>query len=165
VALIWGQAPSQPLTGGAPEPWLAAHIAISVLTYALLTISATAAVAVLLRERALKRRVTGSFSRHLPSVADGEHLELRLLAAAELALLLGMVTGMANQYLATGALLQLDHKTLLVLAAFVVIGLLLIGRQATGMRGRRAARFVLVGYLLVTLGYPGVKFVTDVLMS
>ncbi len=165
LALIWGQAPSQPLSGGAPEPWLVAHIGISVLTYGLLTLSATAAVAVFLRERALKRRVSGGFSRHLPSVADGEQLEMRLLAAAEMVLLFGMVTGMANEYLATGSLLRLDHKTLLVVAAFVVIGLLLIGYQATGVRGRRAARVVLVGYLLVTLGYPGVKFVTDVLMS
>jgi len=165
VALFWGQAPSQPLSGGAPSPWLAVHIGVSVLTYALLTLSATAAVAVFLRERALKRKVAGGFSRHLPSVADGEHLELRLLAAAELVLLLGVVTGMANEYLSSGTVLRLDHKTLLVVAAFVVIGVLLIAHQATGVRGRRAARVVLVGYMLVTLAYPGVKFVTDVLMS
>ena len=33
------------------------------------------------------------------------------------------------------------------------------------MGGRRAARYVLVAYLLLTLGYPGVKFVTDVLLA
>jgi ABC-type uncharacterized transport system permease subunit len=35
----------------------------------------------------------------------------------------------------------------------------------SGLRGRRAARVVLVAYLLLTLAYPGVKFVTDVLLS
>ena len=30
---------------------------------------------------------------------------------------------------------------------------------------RRAARVVLIGYLLLTLAYPGVKFVTDVLIG
>lgn len=165
LALVWGQAPAQPLSGRTPEPWLVLHIAVSVLTYGLLTISATAAVAVALRERALKRRETGGFSRLLPSVADGEQLELRLLAAAELVLLLGVVTGMANEYFSTGSLLRLDHKTLLVFAAFAVIGLLLVAHQATGVRGRQAARVVLFGYLLVTLGYPGVKFVTDILMA
>ena len=34
-----------------------------------------------------------------------------------------------------------------------------------GLRGRVAARGVLIGYLLLTLGYPGVKFVTDVVMA
>jgi ABC-type uncharacterized transport system permease subunit len=34
-----------------------------------------------------------------------------------------------------------------------------------GIRGRRAARIVLLAYLLITLAYPGVKFVTDVVLS
>jgi len=33
------------------------------------------------------------------------------------------------------------------------------------VRGRQAARGILLAYLLLTLAYPGVKFVTDVLMS
>jgi ABC-type uncharacterized transport system permease subunit len=42
---------------------------------------------------------------------------------------------------------------------------LLVAHYRSGMRGRRAARVVLLAYLLLTLGYPGVKFVTDVLMA
>ncbi len=38
-------------------------------------------------------------------------------------------------------------------------------RWQTGIRGRRAARWALLAYLLLTLAYPGVKFVTDVLMA
>jgi ABC-type uncharacterized transport system permease subunit len=53
----------------------------------------------------------------------------------------------------------------LTLAAFVVIAVLLLAQRWAGMRGRRAARLVLLGYLLLTLGYPGVKFVTDVLIA
>jgi len=33
------------------------------------------------------------------------------------------------------------------------------------MRGRKAARIVLLAYLLLTLGYLGVKVVTDVLLA
>jgi ABC-type uncharacterized transport system permease subunit len=33
------------------------------------------------------------------------------------------------------------------------------------VRGRQAARFVLLAYLLVTLAYPGVKFVRDVILA
>jgi ABC-type uncharacterized transport system permease subunit len=53
----------------------------------------------------------------------------------------------------------------LSVATFVVIGGLLIAHAATGVRGRRAARLVLLAFLLLTLGYPGVKFVTDILIS
>ena len=35
----------------------------------------------------------------------------------------------------------------------------------TGIRGRAATRFVLLAYLFLTLAYPGVKFVRDVLLS
>ena len=72
---------------------------------------------------------------------------------------------MATQYSETGPLLLLQHKTLLSLLAFGLIGLLLIGHRVCGVRGRMAARVVLVSYLLLTLAYPGVKFVTQVLLS
>jgi ABC-type uncharacterized transport system permease subunit len=58
-----------------------------------------------------------------------------------------------------------DHKVLFTLVAFFVIGALLVAHYRFGIRGRRAARVVLVAYLLMTLGYPGVKFVTDVLVA
>jgi ABC-type uncharacterized transport system permease subunit len=53
----------------------------------------------------------------------------------------------------------------LTIAAFVVIGGLLVCHYGSGVRGKMAARIVLLAYLLLTLGYPGVKFVTDVLMA
>jgi ABC-type uncharacterized transport system permease subunit len=101
----------------------------------------------------------------LPAVADGERLFTGLLAAAEVVLGVGVLSGMATQYLMSGRLLVLDHKTLFSLLAFVVIGLLLWLNWSTGLRGRRATRFVLAAYLLLTLAYPGVKFVKDVLLS
>ena len=72
---------------------------------------------------------------------------------------------MALQYGDNGRLLILNHKTTLTVTAFAVIGVLLVAHYRTGLRGRKAARFVLLAYLLLTLGYPGVKFVTDVLLA
>jgi ABC-type uncharacterized transport system permease subunit len=43
--------------------------------------------------------------------------------------------------------------------------MLLILHHYSGLRGRRAARLVLLAYLLLTLAYPGVKFVTDILLT
>jgi ABC-type uncharacterized transport system permease subunit len=72
---------------------------------------------------------------------------------------------MAAEYFERGRLLVLDHKTTLSIAAFVAIALLLAAHRFTGIRGQQAARGILLAYLLLTLAYPGVKFVTDVLMS
>ena len=96
---------------------------------------------------------------------DSEALELQMLRAAESVLGLGILTGMATLYFETGRVMVFDHKTLFSLLAFGIIAVLLVMRTRTGVRGRQAARFVLLAYLFLTLGYPGVKFVTDVLMG
>jgi ABC-type uncharacterized transport system permease subunit len=72
---------------------------------------------------------------------------------------------MAAEYFERGRLLVFDHKTTLSIAAFIAIGVLLAAHRFTGVRGQQAARGILLAYLLLTLAYPGVKFVTDVLIG
>ena len=165
IATIWTQAPEQPLTAPPGADWLGVHVLISVLTYGLLTIAAVAGLAVVLQEGAIRAKRPNRLTRFLPSVADGESLLIRLLIAGEVVLGIDLITGVAAQYAGQGTFLSLDHKTLLSLLAFVVIALLLLAHWRTGIRGRQAARYLLVAYLLLSLAYPGVKFVTDVLMS
>lgn len=165
LATIWSLGhPGGDATGLRPEAWLLVHIAISVATYALATLAAVAAAAVFLQERALKRKQPTALTQRLPSVADGERLQVNLLAAAETVLGLGILTGLALAW-AEGQGLPFDHKTLLSLLAFAVIAVLLFLQARTGLRGQRSGRLVLVSYLLLTLAYPGVKFVTDVLIG
>ncbi len=165
IAAVWSQAPERPMSTQAPIAWIEAHIALSVLTYGILTLAAVAGVAVFLQERAMKNKRPTRLTATLPSVVAAEIMQVRLLVAAEIVLGFGLATGMASQYLESGTLLVLSHKTLLSVVAFLLIGVLLIVHFRTGMRGRRAARYVLIAYLMVTLGYPGVKFVTDVLIG
>jgi ABC-type uncharacterized transport system permease subunit len=163
LATIWGHAPVKSLAGE-PGGWVVVHIVVAVATYALVTIAAVAALAAFVQERALKLKQPTALTQLLPSVADCEELLVRLLVLGEIVLAIGLMTGMAVQVRETGHLLKLDHKTVLTVAAFVVIGGLLFAHFKSGLRGRKAARVVLLAYLLLTLGYPGVKLVTDVLM-
>jgi ABC-type uncharacterized transport system permease subunit len=165
IAIVWQRAPEQPVPAAVPPGWLDAHILFALATYGLLTIAAVASLAVFLQERALKAKRPTPLTRLLPAIADSEALEVRLLVASELILALGLASGMAAEHFLKSALLPFDHKTLFSLAAFAVIGALLIARWTNGLRGRRVARLVLLAYLLLTLAYPGVKFVTDVLMT
>ncbi len=164
VATVWQQTPERPLLP-APAVWLNLHILVSIATYGLLTVAAVAGIAVLLQERALKSKRRSALAQLLPAVATCEQLQLRLLVASEIVLGLGLLTGMATQYFVSGSVLTLDHKTLFSLIAFVVIGALLAVQARSGIAGRRVARFALLAYLLLTLAYPGVKFVTDVLLA
>jgi ABC-type uncharacterized transport system permease subunit len=166
LATVWAGVPTRHLVAGPQEAgWMGAHIAAALVTYGLVTIAAIAALATWLQDRALKRRQPSAVSRFLPSVRDCERLLVRLLVVGETILGLGLATGMALQYRETGALLVLNHKTILTVAAFAVLAALLAAYRLGGVRGKRAARIVLLGYLLLTLGYPGVKFVTDVLIA
>lgn len=164
LATIWQSEPERPLAAGVPAGWRDAHIVFAVVTYALLTIAAIAGSAVLFQEQALKTKRPTPLSRRLPALADAERLEVSLLATAEAVLAAGLASGMAAQHFLDGRLLSFDHKTVFSLASFAVIGALLFAHGRTGIRGRRAARFVLLAYLLLTLGFLGVKFVTNVIM-
>ena len=72
---------------------------------------------------------------------------------------------MATEFSETGRLLVFDHKTLFSLLAFFMIGALIAGRRWGGVRGQVAVRLLLVAYSFVLLGYFGVKFVKQVLLS
>lgn len=165
IALLWSSVPDSPVSSAQMTAWLQVHIGVSLVTYALITLAATAALGIWLKERALRKRSSGAFVDSLPAVADGERVQRRLLLGAEIILGLGLLTGMATQFYVAGSLVELDHKTTLSVAAFVVLGVLLLMQQGSGLRGRSAARFVLIIYLLITLAFPGVKFVTDVIIS
>ena len=164
LATLWSQAPERPMISSAPVGWIGLHIATSILTYALLTLAAVSGLAVTFQERSLKSKRPTSINRILPSIADAERLQVGLMIAAQGVLCLGLLSGMATQFFTTGDLLVFDHKILLTLAAFLTIGGMLVVHFRTGLGGRKAARIVLIAYLLLTLGYPGVKFVTDVLL-
>lgn len=166
-AAALGWSPEQQAAGHdivAPGPGMILHIAFSVLTYALLTLAAVSGLAVFLRERGLKRKKSGRLLRALPSVADAQRYQFHLLVLSEILLGLGLLTGMAVEYETRGVLLEVSHKILFSFITFCVIALLLLAHMKAGIRGRKAARYVLLAWLFLTIGFPGVKFVTDILL-
>lgn len=113
----------------------------------------------------MKRKRPTALTHKLPSVSDASALQVRLLGAAAVVLAIGIVTGAAEEYVTVGQLLVFNHKILLTFLMLAVLAVLLLLHRRTGLRGQRAARLILLAYLLLTLAYPGVKFVTDVLLA
>lgn len=151
------------VVGSLPETWVVIHILVSLTTYALATLAAVAGLSVVLKEAALKAKREGGWRASLPAVADADRLQFQLLLAALAVLGIGIASGMALEIAETGRPLAFDHKTVLTLAAFAVVAAILALHAWSGLRGRRAARVVLVAYLLLTLAYPGVKAVRALL--
>lgn len=165
LALLVDAPAAQALSGTTPAAWLDLHILVSVATYGLVGLAAMASLAVLAQERGLKHRhVGGRVAELLPALTAGERLEIGLLMAAEIVLGLGILTGLAAEWFMTDERIGFGHKTVFSIFAFLVIGGVLAAHRFTGLRGRRAARLALLAWLLLTLAYPGVKLVTDVIL-
>lgn len=166
LATLWRSLPERGMAGGwGATPWIPIHVAASLATYALVSVAAAAAVAGLLTDAGIRRRWRGRWLRALPSVADSDDLAFRLLALGQIVLGVGVASGLAIQYTLSGSLLALNHKTVLTLAAFGVVGLLLVAYRLGGVGGRRGASLILLGQVLLTLGYLGVKVVREVLLA
>jgi len=155
----------EPPIPAAPGAWFAGHVLLAIAAYAALTLSALAACGVLMEERAFKARTDSWLTRVLPPLAETEALQNSLLKLAAILLLLALATGAANEFLAIGRAFAFTHKILLSFLGFGVVLMLLILHHQTGLRGRKAARWLLTGYLLLTLAYPGVKFVREILIG
>ena len=148
-----------------PELWLFLHIMVSLLSYAFLTLAAVSGLSVFFREKLIKVKKRNDFFKHLPSIVDGERIEILFLIVAFTCLTLALLTGMSLEYYESGKIFVLNHKNLFSYFTFLVIAILFAYRKLKGARGKRAARIVLLSYLFLTLAYPGVKFVQFVLIS
>ena len=60
---------------------------------------------------------------------------------------------------------HLIHKTVLSLIAWVLFGILLIGRIRYGWRGRSAVHWALSGFGFLAVAYFGAKFVLETLLG
>jgi len=165
LALFSNNYPGAPLDRAKYSGWIELHITMSLVTYAALTIGAIAAFAALLREKSLKSKRPNAFTASLPSVADCHQLMTLSLKLGGIVLIAGLLSGMVLDLTFYGTVFVLDHKTILTLAAVFCICALLYAHHNKGVRGHQTTRMVFIIYLLVTLGYPGVKFVETVLLN
>ena len=63
-----------------------------------------------------------------------------------------------------GTPLQFNHKTVFSILAWLVYGLLLIGKRLYGWRGKKSIYLLLTAFLLLALSYLGSKFVLEIIL-
>lgn len=161
AALAFGNARGEAAETSA---WGLAHAAIALFANALVTVAAVAALAVVIQERALKARRRSALAGILPGAAESEGIQGVLLGLAAAALALGVATGTALQLEETGRILVFNHKTVLTLAALILIAVLAVVDFRSGLSGRKLARGILVSWLILTLGFLGVIFVKQIIL-
>ena len=142
---------------------LTAHILLSMGAAALLFAAAVTAILLVILDRRLRTRRIANLSSGLPPLDALEKIMFRLVAAGFGLLTLALITGFV---FVTNLFTQnLVQKTVLSLIAWLIFGVLLIGRLRFGWRGRSAVRWTLSGFAILAVAYFGVKFVLEYLFG
>ena len=147
-----------------PMDWqIKLHVSVALLAFGVLSIAAALAILLAVQERALRHRQFGALLRALPPLTLTETLLFRLIGAGFALLTLTLLTGILFVDALFGQ--HLIHKTVLSILAWVVFGVLLLGRWRHGWRGRRAVNLTLAGMAILLLAFFGSKFVLEVVLQ
>jgi ABC-type uncharacterized transport system permease subunit len=140
---------------------LSAHILLSMAAAALLFAAAVTALLLVFLERRLRSRRLADLPSALPPLDVLERVMFRLIGAGFVFLTLALFTGFVFvTNLFTQLLLQ---KTVLSLIAWLLFGVLLVGRIRFGWRGRSAVQWTLSGFAVLAVAYFGSKFILEYL--
>jgi ABC-type uncharacterized transport system permease subunit len=142
---------------------LQAHVLLSVLAYSLLTIGTILALALAFEHRQLRSRRPLWVMRLLPPMQVLESLLFHILTIGFFFLSLSLLSGL--MFLKDIFAQHLLHKTVLSILAWLVFGVLLLGRWHYGWRGRKAIRWTLWGSGVLLLAYFGTKVVLELILK
>lgn len=154
--------PAQRIVVYGPEWPFRLHFVIALLAYALFTVAALHALLMLFVD---KRLHAGAVADHLPPLLKVERLLFQSLTLAFLLLSATLVSGVAFSESLFGKAFQLSYKTVFAAISWGIFAGLLIGHWHFGVRGRIAARWTLIGFLLLLLSYVGSKFVLEIVLK
>ena len=128
--------------------FLVLHVGLVLVAFAGFTLAAALSGLYLWQEGRLKRRETSILRLRAPGLARLEELSARTIAVALPALTLGMVVGLVRLRERGGGI---DALMIVTLLTWCVYGSYAVLRFGAGLRGRRAAYLVLLGFLLVAV--------------
>ncbi len=141
--------------------WLPLHWALGISAYGLI---GAAVVHAWLMQRAEKAMRAGSTLENSIPLLTLERLTFRFVAAGFVLLTATLLAGgwfseMLNERWVW------NHKTAFSVLAWIVMGILLIGRWRLGWRGNAAVKTLYVAAGFMMLGYVGSRFVLEVVLN
>jgi ABC-type uncharacterized transport system permease subunit len=128
--------------------FLVLHVGLVLVAFAGFTLAAALSGLYLWQEGRLKRRETSILRVRAPGLARLDELSARTIAVALPALTLGIVVGIVRLRERGGGV---DALMVVTLLTWCVYGSYVVLRFGAGLRGRRAAYLVLLGFLLVAI--------------
>jgi len=137
--------------------WLPIHVTLAFIGDALFALAFAAGIMYLIQERQIKSKRIGSFYHCLPALKVLDDLNYRCLTFGFPLLTLGIITGSVWAESAWGAYWSWDPKETWSLITWFLYAALLHGRLTVGWRGRKAAIFAVLGFVLLVFTFLGVN--------
>ena len=129
--------------------WIPIHVGLSIVGECLLAFSLLLGVVYLIQERRLKNKIVLASTSFIPSLEMLDNTQYRLLKIGFVSLSLGVVLGTLWAFKIWGFQWVMSPKQMWMFAGWLIYGIILQARRATGFRGRRAAWTSLIGFALV----------------
>lgn len=138
------------------EPKKLLHILLSFLAIGILLIAAIQACLLTILNQALRKKYSNAITQSLPPLQMMESLLFQLIALGFCILTAVIYTG----FMSYPAILQSEvwHHMLFASLAWLIFGILLIGRFFLGWRGKLAIRWTLIGAVLLLIAYIASQF-------
>lgn len=137
------------------------HVTIALIGYGVLAIAAVLALLLAAQERALRTRRLSAWAGALPPLTQTESLMFKLIGAGFALLTLTLLSGALFVHNLHAQ--HLAHTAILSLVAWLIFGVLLLGRWRWGWRGRQAVNLTLAGMAILLLAFFGSKFALEMI--
>ena len=134
------------------------HITLSMLSYSIFVVSTLFAISLLVYITKLKKSQFDS-NHSLLSIIDEEKKLFSLICLGWLLLSTSLLSGVL--FVEDFMTQQLGHKVLFSLLAWLMFGIVILGRLNKGWRGEKLIWLTIVGMSLLATGYLGSKIVLE----
>ena len=152
--------PSNTVFFANPAAGIRLHVGLALIAYGLFAIATVQALYIGIADFKLRQhRPSMQFIPPLPTM---EKLLFQLTGTAFVLLTISLILGAI--YIADVRAQHLSHKIVFSLLAWSVFATLIIGRWRLGWRGRRAIKFVVIGFVLLAVGFFGSKVVLELIL-
>jgi cytochrome c-type biogenesis protein CcsB len=142
--------------------WVPVHVLLTLTGSALFALACLSGIMYLLQDNLIRNKKAYGFSHLLPSLRDLDRINNICLVAGFILLTLGIIAGSIWARNVWGSHWQWDPKQVSTLISWILYALLLHQRLAIGWKGRKAAVFSIVAFVILLFTFVGVNifFVT-----
>ena len=138
---------------------------VAMLAYSSFALAVAHGSIMMVHEASLRKLRQKKILSSMPSLLEMDASLVRVLFVSFVLISATLLSGVAVNTETGRNFLELDHKTLFAVAAWMIVFTLLLGRIYFGWRGRFAARWTIVGFAFLVLAYIGTKFVVEFLIN